>query len=130
MSENGSGLTSSCSFFELGDPARRDHVGARGRDLAELHERRPEVHGDQADALGERDLAGLFLAALGLGLGDGGVDDALLLGLGRRGPGLLAAEPEALRQLAEAVADEDDVDLAEAIEVADGADEGDHARRI
>src|SRR6185369_5750923 len=103
-------------LLQLGDPVLRDHVGARGRDLAELHERRAEIHRHEADALGERDPRALLLAALRLHLGDGELGGLLDLARvlargGGEGPRLLAAEAEALRELAKAMADEHDVYL-------------------
>src|SRR5437588_7949232 len=50
------------SFVKLG----REHVGARGRNLAELHERGTEIGEDEPGTLGQRDSSLLFLAVRGL----------------------------------------------------------------
>src|SRR5262249_29637319 len=82
-----------------------------------------------AHALGERDVLGLVLAALLLGFGDRGIDDTLDLDVGRGGGALLLAEAEALRQLAEAVPDQHDVDLPQAAENAGGAEGRGHRQQ-
>ena len=99
-SSYGNGRTSSWSACELGDDVRRDDVGPRREQLAELDERRAELVEHLAQVL----------AALRRRCPSSSVD-----GVGR--PGSRSVRLVALEEVAEAVPDRDLRDLGDAPEV-------------
>jgi hypothetical protein len=122
-------------LLQLDDELRREHVAAGARDLSELDEARSEVLQDEARALVDRDAPLLLLPLLDLLGRDLGRLAGRVGGLVRSLVPVLVllartAEARAGDDLAEAVAHQDAGNLAQAGEIAHGAEDRHHRASV
>ena len=112
-------------LLQLDDPLGRQQVRPGRGDLAQLHERRTEVHGHQSNPLRGGDAALLVLPSLAQRLGD---RLFFVLARGELRRRRLAGEAQSLCELGKSVAHENHVDLAQATDVAHGRQQRHHRR--